>query len=70
MQLFQDGSIIASCYAPCSFTVHNGQTYQVNPNDWGPEIFSHWQNDGSIDRETVHVPNYGTTISLVAVYNP
>jgi hypothetical protein len=47
--------------------VRNGQTYQVNPGDWGPEIFSHWQNDGSTDYETVTVPDFNSTISLVAI---
>jgi hypothetical protein len=70
MELRQKGVIIRSCYAPCQFTVADGQTYQINPGNWGPEVFSHWKNDGSNDYETVHVPNYNMTINMTAVYSP
>jgi hypothetical protein len=70
MQLLQNNRVVSSCYAPCSFTVHNGQTYEVDPSNWGHEIFSHWQNDNSTDYETVSLPDYNVTVTLVAVYNP
>jgi hypothetical protein len=42
MQLLQNNQVIGSCNAPCQFTVHDGQTYQINPGNWGGETFSHW----------------------------
>ena len=68
--LWQGGSEIGSCFSTCSFTVNDGQTYQVEAASYGAEHFSHWQNDGAAGKETVDVPETNTTISLTAVYSP
>ncbi len=70
ISLWQDGAQINSCFSACSFTVNNGQTYQVAASAYGSETFSHWQNDGSKGFETVTPPSTSTTLSLTAVYNP
>jgi hypothetical protein len=68
--LWQNGAQLQSCFSPCSFTLNNGQTYQVAVADYGAEAFSHW-GDGSTNRYyTVVVPTTSTTISLTAVYSP
>jgi hypothetical protein len=68
--LWQGGAFVTSCFSACSFTVNDGQTYQVAASSYGAEAFSHWQNDGSTGLETVVVPSASTTISLTAVYSP
>ena len=68
--LWQNGAQSQSCFSPCSFTVNNGQTYQVLADSFGPETFQHWQRDGATGFETVIVPSTSTTISLTAVYRP
>jgi hypothetical protein len=68
--LWQNGVQIASCYSQCSFTVNNGQTYQVAAAGYGAEAFNHWQNDGSTGFETVNVPTTSSSINLTAVYSP
>lgn len=68
--LWEGGSMLSSCFSTCSFTVNDGQTYQVEAASYGPETFSHWQNDGATGRETVDVPGSSTTIELTAVYSP
>jgi hypothetical protein len=66
--LWQNGTQINSCLSPCSFTVNNGQTYQVGAASDVGKTFTHWQNDGSTGFETVKVPTTSATISLTAVY--
>ncbi len=68
--LYQNGALINSCYSQCSFTVNNGQTYQVVAESYGSETFSYWQNNGATGPETVVVPSGSATISLTAVYSP
>jgi hypothetical protein len=68
--LWQNGVPLQSCFSACSFTVNNGQTYQLAAASYGSETFDHWQNDGSTGFETVNVPSTSTTTSLTAVYNP
>ena len=68
--LWQGGAQVQSCFSPCSFTVNDGQTYQVLADSYGPETFQHWQNDGATGSETVNVPSASTTISLKGVYAP
>jgi hypothetical protein len=68
--LWQNGVQLNSCYSACSFTVNNGQTYQIAAASYGSETFNHWQSDGSTGFETVTVPGTSTTISLTAVYHP
>jgi YVTN family beta-propeller protein len=67
--LWHAGSVVASCFSQCSFTVSGGQTYQVEAASYGGEKFSHWQ-DGATGRETVNVPSSSTTIDLTATYTP
>lgn len=68
--LWQNGVQLQSCFSPCSFTVNNGQTYQIAVADYGGEAFSHWS-DGTTSRLiTVNVPSSSTTIPLTAVYSP
>lgn len=68
--LWQNGAQVSSCFSTCSFTVNNGQTYQVYASSYGSETFNHWANDGSTGAETVSVPSSSTTMSLTAVYSP
>ena len=66
--LWQNGLLVQSCFTSCSFTVSNGQTYQVAVADWGSYLFNHWAN-GSADRFlTVAVGSTASTISEVATY--
>ena len=68
--LWQNGAQLQSCFSPCSFTLGNGQTYQVAVADYGAEVFNHW-NDGTTSRfYTVSVPTTSTTIPLKAFYSP
>ena len=68
--LWQNGAMVQSCFTSCSFTVSNGQTYQVAVADYGNEAFSHWS-DGTLARfHTVVVPGSATAVSLTAVYSP
>jgi hypothetical protein len=68
--LWQNGTQLQSCFSPCSFTVNDGQTYQVAAASYGSETFSHWQNDGATGFETFTAPSNGDTVSLTAVYGP
>jgi hypothetical protein len=68
--LWQNGTQISSCYSPCSFTVINGQSYQVAVSNYGTESFSHWSDGTTTNLRTVNVPSTSTTISLKAVYSP
>jgi polyvinyl alcohol dehydrogenase (cytochrome) len=68
--LWQNGAVIKSCFSTCTFTVNNGQTYQVGAASYGSETFNHWKNDGATGLETVVVPSTTTAISLSAVYSP
>jgi hypothetical protein len=66
--LWQNGVMLQSCFTACSFTVSNGQTYQVAVSDFGAHSFNHW-GDGSTNRfTTVTVGSTSTTVSLTAVY--
>ena len=53
--LWQNGVQVQSCFSACSFTVNDGQTYQVTASSYRSETFSHWQ-DGATGVETVNVP--------------
>jgi hypothetical protein len=68
--LWQNGVQLESCFSSCSFTVNDGQTYQVMAASFGGEAFSHWLNDGATGMETVSVPNSSTTLNLTAAYSP
>jgi len=68
--LWQNGVQLQSCFSPCSFTVGNGQTYQVAVADHGGETFNHWSDGTTARFHPVTVPSSSTTISLTAVYNP
>jgi hypothetical protein len=68
--LWQNGMQIGSCYSPCSFTVTNGQSYQVAVSNYAGETFSHWSDGTTTMPRTVNVPSTSTTISLTAVYKP
>jgi hypothetical protein len=68
--LWQNGVQLRSCFSPCSFSVSNGQTYQVAVADYGAETFSHWS-DGTTNRfHPVVVGSASTATSLTAVYMP
>jgi hypothetical protein len=68
--LWSGGSMVQSCFSPCSFTVKNGGTYQLAVADFGGETFSHWS-DGTMTKVyTLTVPSQSTTISLTATYTP
>jgi hypothetical protein len=68
--LWQGGAQIGSCFSTCSFTVNNGMTYQLEAASYGSESFSHWQNDGSPDAETVIVAGSSSTLYYTAIYTP
>jgi hypothetical protein len=68
--LWQSGTKIGSCYSPCSFTVINGQSYQVAVSNYSGETFSHWSDSSTTNPRTVSVPGTSGTISLRAVYSP
>jgi hypothetical protein len=73
--LRQAGVQLASCFSACSFTVDDGQTYQVTVANYGSETFNHWSdNVGTVETwgglRTVNISNNGSTISLAAVYSP
>ncbi|MHB8566804.1 MAG: ice-binding family protein [Nitrososphaerales archaeon] len=66
--LWENGALSQSCFSPCSFTVDNGQTYEVAVADYGNHTFSHWT-DGTTNRfHTVTVGNMSTSIALSAIY--
>jgi hypothetical protein len=66
--LWQAGVMIKSCFSSCSFTVNNGQSYQVAVADFGHYSFKHWT-DGTTTRfHTVSVPSSSSQISLTATY--
>ena len=66
--LWQNGVLLQSCFGPCTFTVSNGQSYQVQVADFGNNVFSHWT-DGTATRSyTVNVGSTSATIDLTAVY--
>ena len=78
-QLLQVGALQMStfhnCYTPCTFTVDNGQTYQVEVDDYGVESFSHWSDDkgylyswGGLYPITMPGGNGSTVVTLTAVY--
>ena len=67
--LWQNGAPGQELLLPCSFTVTNGQTYQVMAASYGSETFNHWLNDGSTGPETVK-SSTTTIIRLTAVYSP
>jgi hypothetical protein len=68
--LWQNGTQVESCFSPCSFTVSNGQTYQVAVAGYGSEVFSHWS-DGTPGRfYTVDAPGSGSVVDLTAVFSP
>jgi hypothetical protein len=68
--LWQGGAEVGNCFSSCSFTVNDGQTYQVMAASFGGEAFSHWLDDGATGPETLSVPTVSTTLSLTAVYAP
>jgi len=66
--LWQNGVLQQSCFAPCSLTVSNGQTYQVAVSDFAGHTFSHWTDTTTNRFNTVTVGSASTTVSLTAVY--
>jgi len=67
--LWQNGAQLKGCFSQCSFTVSNGQTYEVVASGYGSEAFSHWSG-GTSGAATVTTPSTGGTVSLTAVYSP
>jgi hypothetical protein len=68
--LWQNGVQLQSCFSQCSFTVNNGQTYQVEVSGYGSESFSHWSDGTATAFHTIATSSSGGTISLTAVLNP
>jgi hypothetical protein len=68
--LWQNGVQLQACFSPCSFTVNNGQTYQVAVADYGNGMFNHWSDGTHARFYTVVVPGSSAAISLIAVYSP
>jgi len=67
--LWQNGVLMQSCFAPCTLTVSNGQTYQVAVSDFAGHAFSHWTDTTTNRFNTVTVGAASTTIALTAVYS-
>src|SRR5579885_98509 len=65
--LWQNGQQIQSGFSPQTFTVSNGQTYQVAVSDYGNFVFDHWS-DGTTNRFHTVTTGSGTTTNLVAIY--
>jgi hypothetical protein len=77
--LSQNGSQIPeSCsFSVCSFTVDNGQTYQVSVSNFGGATFLHWADNmgylepwGGIYPVTIPPSSASQTVTLTAVYSP
>jgi subtilisin len=49
--LSQSGSIITTDFSPASFSLINGQEYQIAVADYGNYVFDHWSDTGSKSRE-------------------
>jgi Oxidoreductase molybdopterin binding domain len=65
----------SDCFSQCSFTVDNGQTYQVKVDDYGDEVFSHWSDNqgysypwGGLHPVTIPAGSANTTVTLTAIY--
>jgi ice-binding like protein len=67
--LWQGGVLLQTCFGPCTFTVSNGQSYQVLVADYGSYIFSHWTDGTTTQSHTVSIGSTSTTISLTAVFS-
>jgi hypothetical protein len=67
--LWRNGALLKSCFSQCSFTVSNGQTYQVLASGYGSEVFSHWSG-GKSGAVTVTTPSNGGAVSLTAIFSP
>jgi hypothetical protein len=66
VELWQNGTFVASGFMPATFAVSNATEYQVGAADFKNFLFDHWQDTGSTDRwRTVALS--GDT-ELVAVY--
>jgi hypothetical protein len=66
VELWQNGTFVASGFMPATFVVSNATEYQVGAADFKNFLFDHWQDTGSTDRwRTVALS--GDT-ELVAVY--
>jgi hypothetical protein len=66
--VWQNGVLLQSCFAPCSLTVSNGQSYQVAVSDFMGHTFSHWTDSTTSRFNTVQIGSTSTTIALTAVY--
>jgi hypothetical protein len=67
--LWQGGVLLQTCFGPCTFTVSNGQSYQVLVADYGSYVFSHWTDGTTTQSHTVTIGGTSTTISLTAVFS-
>ena len=65
--LWQDGVLVASGFAPETFEVTSGETYQVAVSDYNGVNFNHWE-DGSTERFKSFTISSDT--SFVAWYTP
>jgi hypothetical protein len=60
--LSQNGALVKLAFSPASFTLNNGQTYQVSVADYGSYVFDHW-NDGSTTRQKSVTLKESTTLT-------
>jgi hypothetical protein len=65
--LWQNGTMLQSCFSDCSFSVGAG-TYQVGVSNFGGSIFDHWTDGVKTASHTVVVGSSSSVISLTAVY--
>jgi hypothetical protein len=63
--LWQNGNLLQSCYTTCTFTVPNGQSYQVVINNYGNYYFEHWSDGVLASTHTVTVAAGSTNSNIV-----
>ncbi len=60
--LSQNGATVRTAFSPASFTLNNGQAYQVSVSDYGDYEFDHWS-DGSTSRQKAVTGGQATTLT-------
>ncbi len=63
--LWQNGNLLQSCYTTCTFTVPNGQSYQVVINNFGNYFFTKWSDGVLTSTHTVTLAAGSTNSNIV-----
>lgn len=64
--LTQDGNTVETGFTPASFTVDNGENYEVSTADYGQYVFDYWEETGSTARD--RSISISSDTSITAVY--